>query len=170
MGGWIISCSSACPTIFSFDVFTIQPAFISPHHLFPCFFFFPLQLSWYLPPVVLPLPLFPAVPSLTGDLVEHWLHTAGCIHTDVSTLVLFCPASRGLDLYCRLYVALWVSALSQFHVLCCLPPSPCFPFLINSLFFMLFTLTFHLCLAHMKMMLLCQALRPDSVLPLFQSF
>lgn len=72
-----------------FRVISISAHFV-PHSLFPPFF--PVPLSGHLSPAAVPLPPFPAVPTLTGNPMELRSHTAGCVHTDVSLLVLFCPA------------------------------------------------------------------------------
>lgn len=57
------------------------------------FFPFPPQLSQYLLPVVLPLPLSKEISALTRASTQHRSHTAGCAHTDVPAPVLYCPVS-----------------------------------------------------------------------------
>lgn len=81
--------------------FSILPAFISPHPLFSC------CLGTCLPRCC-HCPCSQQSPLLTSDLVVLRSHTAACVHTDVSPLVLFCPPSIDADLYCLAEVALRV--------------------------------------------------------------
>lgn len=119
---WEAKCSPSLPAPESFSLMS-----------FPfCLHFFPLTLCS--PPNCLgsclpwccPCPCSQQSPLLTGDLMEHRSHTAGYVHTDVSPLVLFCPAPSDMDLYCLPDVALRVAAPLQFWVLCCHPPPPHF--------------------------------------------
>lgn len=91
-----------------------------------------------------PCPCSQQFPLLTGDLMEHRSHTAGYVHTDVSPLVLFCPAPSDMDLYCLPDVALRVAAPLQFWVLCCHPPPPHFTSITCSFCFLHCAITFDL--------------------------